>query len=88
MLPAKRTTKVSVTTLVTAVLLAPNSRAIAGITSRKIVKSKASSVQWAGPGLMKTSVEAHQTITSRLQPCFALKSRMSLRRASASSRLL
>ena len=37
---------------------------------------------------MKISVEAHHTITSRSQPCLALKSRMSLRSASASSRLL
>ena len=53
-----------------------------------MARSKASRVQWAGPGLMKISVEAHHTITSRLQPCFALKSRMSFRSASASSRLL
>jgi hypothetical protein len=53
-----------------------------------IARSNASRVQWAGPGLMKISVEAHHTITSRLQPCRLLKSRMSWRRASASSRLV
>ena len=53
-----------------------------------IARSKASRVQCAGPGLMKISVDAHQTMTSRLQPCLALKSRMSFRSASASSRLL
>ena len=53
-----------------------------------IAFSNASSVQWAGPGLMKISVDAHQTITSRSQPCLALKSRMSCRSASASSRLV
>ena len=37
---------------------------------------------------MKISVEAHQTMTQRATPCFALKSRMSWRRASASSRLV
>jgi len=34
---------------------------------------------------MKISVEAHQTITSRSHPFFALKSRMSFRIISASS---
>ena len=53
-----------------------------------IAFSKASSVQCAGPGLMKISVEAHQTMTRRLHLFLVLKSRMSLRSASARSRLL
>ena len=53
-----------------------------------IAFSNASSVQWAGPGLMKISVDAHQTMTRRSQLCLALKSRMSCRNASASSRLV
>ena len=53
-----------------------------------IARSNASRVQCDGPGLMKISVEAHQTMTRRLQPCLALKSRMSLRSASARSRLV
>ncbi len=50
--------------------------------------SNAARVWWAAPGAMKISVEAHQTMTSRSQPFFALKSRMSCRSASASSRLV
>ena len=53
-----------------------------------MARSNASSVQCAGPGLMKISVEAHQTITRRSHPCLLLKSRMSFRSASASSRLV
>ena len=52
-----------------------------------IAFSNAASDSWAGPGTMKISVEAHQTITSRSHLFFALKSRMSFRSASASSRL-
>ncbi len=53
-----------------------------------IAFSKVAIVWWVGPGAMKISVEAHQTMTSRSQPCFALKSRMSFRSASASSRFV
>ncbi len=53
-----------------------------------IAFSNAASVWWAGPGAMKISVEAHHTITSRSQPCLALKSRMSFRSASARSFLV
>ena len=53
-----------------------------------IAFSNASSVQWLGPGLMKISVDAHQTITRRSHLCLVLNCLMSLRSASASSRLL
>ena len=49
--------------------------------------SKAASDWWTAPGLMKISVEPHQTITRRSQPFSALKRRMSSRSASAHSRL-
>ena len=53
-----------------------------------IARSNASMLWCAGPGLMKISVEAHHTTTSRSQPWRDLKSRMSFRNASARSRLV
>src|SRR6185369_1081468 len=53
-----------------------------------IARSNCSSVACLGPGLMKISVEAHQTMTTRSHLFFALKSRMSWRSCSARSRLV
>ena len=53
-----------------------------------IAFSNAATVWCAAPGAMKISVDAHHTITSRLQLFFALNSRMSCRSASACSRLV
>ena len=53
-----------------------------------IARSNCSMVACCGPGLMKVSVEAHQTATTRSHPFFALKSRMSWRSCSARSRLV
>ncbi len=59
--------------------------AMAGLLA-SMAFSKAASEACSGPGAMKISVEAHHTTTIRETPVRDLKSRMSLRSASASSR--